>query len=75
MASFRLQQPYHRDSTSNAHTARTDHGCGDPAEPADPSMSCAFPATSAPLARSCASIASRSRTRKLSTTCCARDPK
>ena len=40
-----------------------------------PSMSCGSPATSAPWARSCASIASRSRTRKLSMTCWARDPK
>ena len=40
-----------------------------------PSMSCVSLATSAPLARSCASIASRSRTRKLSMVCWARDPK
>jgi hypothetical protein len=40
-----------------------------------PSMSCGSSATSAPLARNCASIASRSRTRKLSMVCWARDPK
>jgi tetratricopeptide (TPR) repeat protein len=40
-----------------------------------PSMSCVSAATSAPLARNCASIASRSRTRKLSMVCWARDPK
>ena len=40
-----------------------------------PSMSCVSLATSAPLARSCASIASRSPTRKLSMACWARDPK
>ena len=40
-----------------------------------PSMSCVSAATSAPLARSCASIAARSRTRKLSMACWARDPK
>ena len=40
-----------------------------------PSMSSDSAATSAPLARSCASIASRSRTRKLSMVCWAREPK
>ena len=40
-----------------------------------PSISCGSPATSAPLARNWASIASRSRTRKFSMACCARDPK
>ena len=40
-----------------------------------PAMSCTSSATSAPLARNCASIASRSRTRKLSMVCWARDPK
>ena len=40
-----------------------------------PSMSCVSSATSAPLARSCASIASRSRTRKLSIVCWVREPK
>jgi len=40
-----------------------------------PSMSCVSSATSAPLARSCASIASRSPTRKLSMVCWASDPK
>jgi hypothetical protein len=40
-----------------------------------PSMFCVSLATSAPLPRSCASIASRSRTRKLSMIRWARDPK
>jgi hypothetical protein len=40
-----------------------------------PSMSCVPSATSAPLARGCASIASRSRTRTLCMACWVRDPK
>jgi Sigma-70, region 4 len=40
-----------------------------------PSISCVSVVTSAPLARNCASIASRSLTRKLSMVCWARDPK
>ncbi len=40
-----------------------------------PSMSCVCSATSAPASRNCPSIASRSRTRKLSMVCWARDPK
>src|SRR4051794_13056505 len=40
-----------------------------------PAMSCVSSATSAPLARNCARIASTSRTRKLSMVCWARDPK
>ena len=40
-----------------------------------PSMSAVSSATSAPLRRSCASIASRSRTRKLSIVCWVREPK
>ena len=47
----------------------------DPAEPADTLHVLSFSATSTPLARNCASIASRSRTRKLSIVCWARDPK
>ena len=50
-------------------------GAGDQPNRPTPSMSCVSPASSAPLARNCASIASRSRTRKLSMACWARDPK
>ena len=72
---FSRRRTVRRDQAGCHSSTRLPSGSVTQPNRPTPSISCGSPATSAPLARSCASIASRSRTRKLSMACWARDPK